>query len=281
MRLRRSNSTPSDTRPGDEPPRATDSPRRSSAATRDQRASARRSPRSPALDAVDRPAGQPRDRDRRDHRQRRRARATRRPRRGRAAGSRAGAGRCSRNYRIRSAAGLAGSGIFAPRMSDAIALRNRFAMVKGAWDDHLRGVPFPALGEGTAEEKIERLELALVDEMRARATPETAEQAADAMWGLVHARPGRRSRQAAGHARTTRISPGWATACADGLVAGAGQHGQPRVLRIARVGSGAQAQRERRAAGVADHPLVPAGGAQAGLVRHAANRYRSGRSSTR
>ena len=52
-------------------------------------------------------------------------------------------------------------------MSDAIALRNRFAMVKGAWDDHLRGVPFPALGEGTAEEKIERLELALVDEMRA------------------------------------------------------------------------------------------------------------------
>ena len=45
------------------------------------------------------------------------------------------------------------------------------------------------LGDGTAEEKIERLELALVDEMRNRATPETAEQAADAMWGLVHARP--------------------------------------------------------------------------------------------
>ena len=73
-------------------------------------------------------------------------------------------------------------------MTDAIALRNRFAMVKGAWDDHLRGVPFPPLGEGTAEEKIERLELALVDLMRERATPETAEQA-DAMWGLVHARP--------------------------------------------------------------------------------------------
>jgi hypothetical protein len=74
-------------------------------------------------------------------------------------------------------------------MTDAIALRNRFAMVKGAWDDHLPGVPFPALGDGTAEEKIERLELALVDEMRARATPETAEQAADAMWSLVHSRP--------------------------------------------------------------------------------------------
>jgi hypothetical protein len=74
-------------------------------------------------------------------------------------------------------------------MSDAIALRNRFAMVKGAWDDHLRGVPFPALGEGTAEQKIERLELALVDEMRRRATPETAEQVADAMWSLVHDRP--------------------------------------------------------------------------------------------
>ena len=60
-------------------------------------------------------------------------------------------------------------------MTDPIALRNRFAMVKGAWDEHLRGVPFPALGEGTAEEKIERLELALVDEMHRRATPETAE----------------------------------------------------------------------------------------------------------
>src|SRR3954466_6728426 len=74
-------------------------------------------------------------------------------------------------------------------MTDPIVLRNRFAMVKGAWDEHLRGVPFPSLGDGTAEQKIERLELALVDEMRARATPETAEQNADAMWALVHDRP--------------------------------------------------------------------------------------------
>ncbi len=74
-------------------------------------------------------------------------------------------------------------------MTDPIALRNRFAMVKGAWDEHLRGVPFPSsLGEGSAEEKIKRLELALVDEMRARATPESAEQVADAMWGIVHTR---------------------------------------------------------------------------------------------
>jgi hypothetical protein len=73
-------------------------------------------------------------------------------------------------------------------MTDPIALRNRFAMVKGAWDENLRGVPFPALGEGTAEQKIERLELALVDRMRDRATPETAEQVADSMWSLVHAR---------------------------------------------------------------------------------------------
>jgi hypothetical protein len=73
-------------------------------------------------------------------------------------------------------------------MTDPIQLRNRFAMVKGAWEEHLRGTPFPSLGEGTAEQKIERLELALVDEMRARATPETAEQVADAMWGIVHAR---------------------------------------------------------------------------------------------
>lgn len=74
-------------------------------------------------------------------------------------------------------------------MTDPIALRNRFAMVKGAWDEHLPGVAFPALGQGTAEEKIERLELALVDEMRTRASAESAEQVADAMWGLVHARP--------------------------------------------------------------------------------------------
>jgi hypothetical protein len=74
-------------------------------------------------------------------------------------------------------------------MTDPILLRNRFAMVKGAWEDHLRGVPFPQLGEGTAEQKIERLELALVDEMRARADPERVEQVADAMWSLVHARP--------------------------------------------------------------------------------------------
>jgi hypothetical protein len=74
-------------------------------------------------------------------------------------------------------------------MTDPIALRNRFAMAKGAWEDHLPGVSFPrSLGEGSAEEKIERLELALVDEMRARATPESAEQAADAMWSLVHNR---------------------------------------------------------------------------------------------
>jgi hypothetical protein len=72
---------------------------------------------------------------------------------------------------------------------DPISLRNRFAMVKGAWDENLRGVSFPALGEGTAEQKIERLELALVDEMRSRATPDNAEQIADAMWGLVHSRP--------------------------------------------------------------------------------------------
>jgi hypothetical protein len=74
-------------------------------------------------------------------------------------------------------------------MTDPIALRNRFAMVKGAWDEHLRGVPKPQLGEGTAEEKIERLELALVDGMRDRATADTAEMTADAMWSLVHDRP--------------------------------------------------------------------------------------------
>ena len=73
-------------------------------------------------------------------------------------------------------------------MTDPIALRNRFAIVKGAWDEQLPGEPMPSLGEGTAEEKIERLELALVDGMRERATPENAEQTADAMWTIVHTR---------------------------------------------------------------------------------------------
>src|SRR4051794_19578081 len=73
-------------------------------------------------------------------------------------------------------------------MTDPIVLSNRFAMVKGAWDEKLRGVPFSSLGVGPAAQKIARMELALVDEMRRRATPETAEQVADAMWGLVHAR---------------------------------------------------------------------------------------------
>ncbi len=71
---------------------------------------------------------------------------------------------------------------------DQIALRNRFAMAKGAWDEHLKGVPMPTLGEGTVEQKMERLELALVDALRERATPETAEELADTMWTLVHAR---------------------------------------------------------------------------------------------
>ncbi len=73
-------------------------------------------------------------------------------------------------------------------MTNPIALRNRFAIVKGAWDEHLRGTPIPPLGEGSTEEKLERLELALVDTMRERATPENAEQVADAMWTIVHQR---------------------------------------------------------------------------------------------
>ncbi len=93
-------------------------------------------------------------------------------------------------------------------MSDAIGLRNRFAMVKGAWDEHLRGVPFPALGEGTAEEKIERLEIAFADTIAERATPESAERAADAMWGLVHARADGdpvKARVVAHHERLARL----------------------------------------------------------------------------
>jgi hypothetical protein len=96
-------------------------------------------------------------------------------------------------------------------MTDPVELRNRFAMAKGAWDEHLRGVPVPPLGDGTAEEKIERLELALVDELFRRATPETAEQTADAMWGLVHSRPDAdpvKQRVTAHHEQLARLSHG-------------------------------------------------------------------------
>ena len=74
------------------------------------------------------------------------------------------------------------------QMTNPIELRNRFAIFKVAWDEHLRGTPIPPLGEGSTEQKLERLELALVDAMRERATPETAEQMADAMWTIVHQR---------------------------------------------------------------------------------------------
>jgi len=70
----------------------------------------------------------------------------------------------------------------------SIELRNRFAIVKGVWEDHLPGVAYPPLGDGTAAEKIQRLEFALVDSLYERAEPQTAEQAADAMWSLVHTR---------------------------------------------------------------------------------------------
>ena len=112
-------------------------------------------------------------------------------------------------------------------MSDAIALRNRFAMVKGAWDDHLRGIPFPALGEGTAEQK-------------------TATRSSSASRSI------------------TRSWPGWAIAGSDRLVAGAGEDRQAGVLRVARVRTRPQAHREGGAAGVADHLLMAAGRAEAG-----------------
>src|SRR3954469_23234816 len=77
----------------------------------------------------------------------------------------------------------------APMVDPAIELRNRFAIVKGAWEDHLPGASFPSLGEGTAEQKIERLELAFVDELFKRADADNAKRIADAMWSIVHARP--------------------------------------------------------------------------------------------
>ena len=131
--------------------RATDSASRSSGGDHDRAgaaAAARRS--SPALDAVDRlarsaTAAPPC----RPSRAPRAPATTTAPARYGPQEARGDGGRCARNYTVgeRRRRGCDRR----PRrvwhhsrpMSDAIALRNRFAMVKGAWDEHLRGVPFP------------------------------------------------------------------------------------------------------------------------------------------
>ena len=174
-RLRRSNSTPSETRPATSR-RATESASRTSAGEHDEqprsarrssrrRASTRRSPRpvSHGIATVAPIAS---------------AASTSGPdraARGRGAGSRAGARKVltTDTYTIGPPARQRScdAGRLRRMADDAIALRNRFAHGQGRLGrPPPRACPFPALGEGTAEQKIERLELALVDEMRARAT---------------------------------------------------------------------------------------------------------------
>ena len=189
MRLRRSSSTPSETRP-DTSRRTTDSTTRPSAASTTRPAYSFRSSRSPRVTAsMPRPVSHGMATVA--------AIANAASTSDQAVPARYGRRKPSRRTKVltgsehitwaRSSASECAR--LADRMADdAISLRNRFAMVKGAWDENLRGVAFPSLGEGTAEQKIERLEIALVDEMRARATPESAEQVADAMWSLVHNR---------------------------------------------------------------------------------------------
>ena len=143
MRLRRSSSTPSDTRPAT-------SRRATEKREPDERGDADVDRVAPqlllvaGLNAVDRLAREPGDRHRGDHRERR---EHERPDGSRAVGAEE-AEQAPEDAHATTGYG-ARFGYLRARMTDAIALRNRFAMVKGAWDDHLRGVPFPSLGEGT------------------------------------------------------------------------------------------------------------------------------------
>ena len=109
-------------------------------------------------------------------------------------------------------------------MTDPIALRNRFAMVKGAWDEHLRGVPFPALGDGTAEQKIERLELALVDEMRAGRPPRPPSRPRTRCGGSC-TRGQTPTRSSSASPSITRSWRGWVTPAVSGAGEARGERG--------------------------------------------------------
>ena len=156
------------------------------------------------------------------------------------------------------------SGIFAPHMSDAIALRNRFAMVKGAWDDHLRGHPVPRPGRGhrRGEDRAARAGAGRRDALTRHAGDRRAGGRRDVG---ARPRPARTRTPSSSASRgITRTWRGWVIASADRLVAATREHRQARVLGEARVGARAPAERERRAAGVAHHLLVAAVVAQAG-----------------
>jgi hypothetical protein len=71
---------------------------------------------------------------------------------------------------------------------DAITLRNRLLVAATMWKE-ATGEPLPRMPSGDPAQQLEAFELKLVDTLCERATPQTAAEAADRTWDLVHDRP--------------------------------------------------------------------------------------------
>jgi hypothetical protein len=71
---------------------------------------------------------------------------------------------------------------------DAVTLRNRLLIATAMWRE-TTDEPLPRMPPGQPEEQLQAFELKLVDVLCSKATPETARDAADRTWDLVHDRP--------------------------------------------------------------------------------------------
>ena len=71
---------------------------------------------------------------------------------------------------------------------DPAALRNRLVMATSMWRE-ATDEPLPRMPPGNPEEQLSAFELKVVELLFAEATPQTASQAADKTWDLVHDRP--------------------------------------------------------------------------------------------
>jgi hypothetical protein len=71
---------------------------------------------------------------------------------------------------------------------DPMVLRNRLLLATAMWREATEE-PLPRMPPGDPEQQLEAFELRLVDLLCSQATPETARQAADQTWDLVHDRP--------------------------------------------------------------------------------------------
>ena len=71
---------------------------------------------------------------------------------------------------------------------DQTALRNRLVLATAMWKEATQE-PLPRMPPGEPQKQLEAFELKLVDLLCSQATPETAREAADRTWDLVHDRP--------------------------------------------------------------------------------------------